>query len=60
MSAGLKKVNPDLFNERGKLGLQKAMEAAEGDISSAGVWPLLSNLEDPELHRLAAGLPQSF
>ena len=27
------------------------------DICSAGVWPLLSNLEDPELRRLAAGLP---
>ena len=27
------------------------------DICSAGVWLLLSNLEDPELQRLAAGLP---
>ena len=27
------------------------------DVFSAGVWPLLGNLEDPELRRLAAGLP---
>ena len=33
------------------------LSAAEEDISSAGVWPLLSNLEDPELRHLAAGLP---
>ena len=26
------------------------------DIHSAGAWPLLSNLEDPELRRPAAGL----
>ena len=26
-------------------------------ICSAGVWPILSNLEDPELQRLVAGLP---
>ena len=29
VSAGLKKVNPDDLGERGKLGLQKAMSAAE-------------------------------
>ena len=33
VSAGLKKVNPDQLNERGKLGLEKAMEAAEGGTS---------------------------
>ena len=27
------------------------------DIFSSGVWPLLSNLEDPELQRLAQALP---
>ncbi|KAL5502672.1 hypothetical protein EMCRGX_G009481 [Ephydatia muelleri] len=27
------------------------------DVFSSGVWPLLSNLEDPELRRLAKALP---
>ena len=29
------------------------------DILAAGVWPLMSNLEDPELQRLAAALPDT-
>ncbi|KAL5496815.1 hypothetical protein EMCRGX_G013175 [Ephydatia muelleri] len=31
-----------------------------GDILAAGVWPLMSNLEDPELQRLAAALPDTI
>ena len=27
------------------------------DVFSSGVWPLLSNLDDPELRRLAKALP---
>ena len=34
--------------------MQKILPA---DIWSSGVWPLLTNLEDPELCRLAAALP---
>ena len=30
---------------------------SSADIFSSGMWPLLSNLEDPELRRLAQALP---
>ena len=32
-------------------------KALREDVFSSGVWPLLSNLEDPELRRLAKALP---
>ena len=45
--------------ERGgrKAAFDRAKEALREDVFSSGVWPLLSNLEDPELRRLAKALP---
>ena len=37
--------------------LDLALEEMNEDIFSSGMWPLLSNLEDPELWRLAQALP---
>ncbi|KAL5473775.1 hypothetical protein EMCRGX_G028330 [Ephydatia muelleri] len=34
-----------------------ARDLREGGVFTSGVWPLLSNLEDPELRRLAQALP---
>eukprot|EP00731_Ephydatia_muelleri_P006914 Em0003g1162a len=39
-----------------ELGTRLKKEIAE-DVFASGVWPLLSNLEDPELRRLAKALP---
>ena len=41
----------------GKEALSRAKESVEKDVMSAGVWPLLKDLEDPELRRLAQSLP---
>ena len=41
----------------GKEALARAKEAAKEDVMGAGVWPLLKDLEDPELQRLAQSLP---
>ena len=41
----------------GKAAFDRAKEALREDVFSSGVWPLLSNLEDPELRRLAKALP---
>ena len=35
----------------------EAMMLLNQDVFSAGAWPLLGNLEDPELRRLAQALP---
>ena len=43
-----------------RLGLPRldlALKEKNEDIFSSGMWPLLSNLEDPELRRLAQALP---
>ena len=40
-----------------KAAFDRAKEALREDVFSSGVWPLLSNLEDPELRRLAKALP---
>ena len=49
------------WRERNKVvemgALEKAKETLCQDVFSSGVWPLLSNLEDPELRRLAKALP---
>eukprot|EP00731_Ephydatia_muelleri_P006495 Em0003g743a len=37
--------------------LEDACKQDYADVFSSGVWPLLSNLEDPELGRLAKALP---
>ena len=37
--------------------LDLALKEKNEDIFSSGMWPLLSNLEDPELRRLAQALP---
>ena len=41
----------------GKEALSHAKDAVEKDVMSAGVWPLLKDLEDPELRHLAQSLP---
>ncbi|KAL5486467.1 hypothetical protein EMCRGX_G018950 [Ephydatia muelleri] len=41
----------------GREALARAKEAAKEDVMGAGVWPLLKDLEDPELRRLAQSLP---
>ena len=41
----------------GREVLARAKEAAKEDVMGAGVWPLLKDLEDPELRRLAQSLP---
>ena len=40
-----------------KVALDAAKEALTKDVLTAGVWPVLRNLEDPELQRLAEALP---
>ena len=37
--------------------LQRVAKEMSEDVFSSGVWPLLSNLENPELRRLAQALP---
>eukprot|EP00731_Ephydatia_muelleri_P022352 Em0014g943a len=41
----------------GKAAFDRAKEALREDVFSSGVWPLLSNLEDPELRQRAKALP---
>ena len=41
----------------GREALARAKEAAKEDVMGAGVWPLLKDLEVPELRRLAQSLP---
>ena len=41
----------------GKAAFDRAKEVLREDVFSSGVWPLLSNLDDPELRRLAKALP---
>eukprot|EP00731_Ephydatia_muelleri_P008089 Em0004g427a len=56
----LRHVNQFLCKRRFKYeDLRIAMMLFSPDILAAGVWPLMSNLEDPELQRLAAALPDT-
>ena len=56
----LRHVNQFLCTRRFKYeDLRIAMMLFSPDILAAGVWPLMSNLEDPELQRLAAALPDT-
>eukprot|EP00731_Ephydatia_muelleri_P005241 Em0002g1417a len=48
------KLTPHLLN------LEGASCRGKGGVFTSGVWPLLSNLEDPELRRLAQALPATM
>ena len=54
----LRHVNLSLWKQKFKYeDLRVAMVLFKQDVFASGVWPLLSNLENPELRRLAKALP---
>ena len=57
----LRHVNQFLWKKQFKYkDLRIAMMLFDPDMLAAGVWPLLSNLEDPELRQLAEVLPDTI
>ena len=59
VEAGLQlaKAERGVVDGPGKAALEGVKEALSEDVLTAGVWPLLRDLEDPELWRLAEALP---